>query len=230
MKIFSQYIDDKFINSLSVISNMETASGVINNNLYEIHYRYNFDTYIFCANLCTPEIYQFIEEFITNKNIVLYHHDTTLVELINNLPKKCIHISHNIDSFTRHIPRLVNTDIFIGNKQTERNNDIICFLDGYTTIPDELMSLLYPKSNKRIKFFNKNITHAQNLGFVNEAEKAELLNSCDAYLDLDGSYYIEAKLCGASVIKILNNDLVKDQSLDIPSYTSYSLFLQQLFA
>lgn len=232
MRIFTQYIDTKFINSLADLQqgDLQIASANILQNLYKIHYVYNFDTYVFCSSLIDSEIHQFITEFAKQKRIVVYHPDIVLDNIISGLPDSCRHISHQENQKTTTIPYLVNSHIFMQyTGSVARRPEILCFLDNYTSIPDHLVSLLYPNSRLPIKVFSKYIQHPQNLGILNEYEKAQLLNNTQYYLNLDTQYEVEAAMCGAVVVDILNEQTIQPVPLNsLAPYQTYQEFLSEL--
>lgn len=229
MRIFTQYTDTKFVTSLADIRHPEIniASANIQQNLYKIHYMYNFDAYIFCANLLSSEIYQFINEFVgSGKKFIVYHSNIDTQSIIDALPDQCIHISNVI----KHnkvivIPYLVNDHIF-NSFNDKKNTDILCFLDNYHDIPQRIVSLLYPDSTLPIKIFSKYIKHPQNLGIINELEKAQLLNSSQYYLSIDSGYEVEAVLCGATLVDINEDkEIIPISTNEIPKYQTYQDFL-----
>jgi hypothetical protein len=232
MRIFTQYIDTKFINSLADLqqADMQIASANILQNLYKIHYVYNFDTYFFCASLIDNEIHQFITEFAKQKTIIVYHPDKVLDNIISVLPDSCRHISHQEHKKTIVIPYLVNSHIFMQYAGSiPRRPDILCFLDNYASIPDRLVSLLYPNSRLPIKVFSKYIQHPQNLGILNEYEKAKLLNNTQYYLNLDTQYEVEAAMCGAVVVDIVDEQTIQPiKPNSLSPYQTYQEFLSEL--
>lgn len=228
MRIFTQYTDTKFINSLADIAHpdINIASANVQQNLYRIHYMYKFDAYIFCANLVNNEIYQFINEFANeNTKFIIYHNDATTFPTIDSFPKKCINISGVSDrSDVISIPYLVNDHIFMQFNNT-RNNDVLCFLDNCTQLPDKISSVVYPHTKLPIKLFSKHIKHPQNLGIVNDKEKAMLLNSSKYYISCDSGYEIEAMLCGATLVGIQNKEIHPTKIDQMMSYQTYKDFI-----
>lgn len=231
MKIFTQYIDTKFINSLADIQQEELkiASANIQQNLYKIHYTYNFDVYIFCADLLTKEIDQFIKEFVSQKKIIIYHPHEVDNAVIGNLPKECIHIAHRDSQNIITIPYLVNEQVFVRyNDSDSRKEDILCFLDNHRSLPKAIIDQLYPNNKLPIKLFSKHILNPQNLGIITDQEKNVLLNNSKYYLGCDTGYEVEAVLCGASVIDIVDGKIKEKAMSDIPPFKSYQDFLLTL--
>jgi hypothetical protein len=230
MKIFSQYIDTKFINSLPDIQNgITVASGNTNNVLYDIHYKYNFDLYIFAASMFTAEIYQFVQDYSLTHKIIFYHHkliNENILSISNNVK----HISHIENDNCVNIPFLINPHIFCAknNRVQDRSENIICFLDGYHTIPNELNPILYPKTNMSLQLFSKNIQHQQNFGYLSETEKADMLNSYKYYLDIDHQYLVEAKLCGSEILSINNLGDIEPSDIIVPNHMTYQQFIESI--
>lgn len=228
MRIFTQYTDTKFINSLADINHpdINIASANVQQNLYRIHYMYKFDVYIFCASLMNAEIYQFINEF-TNENtkFIIYHNNTATYSLVDNLPKKCINISSaESRPDVIPIPYLVNDHIFMQFNHT-RNDDVLCFLDTHTKLPENLLQIVYPNTKLPIKIFSKYIKHPQNLGMVSDKEKAILLNHSKYYLTCNSKYEIEAMLCGATLVDILDQEIKPIKIDNTMSYQTYQDFI-----
>lgn len=229
MKLFIQYANNKFVHSLEAVEgDILTACGFVDNNLYNMHYHYNFDMYIFNSNLFTNEIYQFIEEY-KHTNRMVIHHDKIINYNLLSLTDNITHIAHTSHPNIIEIPRLVNTHIFYDTHQTSpRKDNIVCFLDNYSILPSELEAHIYPQSDIKLQLFSKAIRHQQNFGFVTEKDKAKILNDSQSYLDIDGLYGIEASLCGSKILAINNNGDIIDGPTDLPEYTTYINFIESI--
>lgn len=229
MKIFIQYINNKFINNLTNIDNHTIVSGAINSNLYAIHYKYDFDAYIFASVLLNREIEQFISEFYQQKKLFIYHPHTIDDAIVDEYKTYCTNISHTDHKDTVKIPLLINDTTF-SNQNLERNNKIICFIDDYFDVPKTLQNVLYPNSKYPIQIVGSKIKHHQYIGDATESEKAYLLNTCDAYLDIDSNYRTEAVLCGTKIVTI-DNDTLKPLEHSIPEqHTTYAKFIEELIS
>lgn len=229
MKLFIQYAQNKFVNSLSdIVGDIGIAIGTVDNNLYKIHYGYNFDSYIFHSDLLTNEIYQFIDEFKNSHKIILYHHNTVNKDIISKIPT-AVHISDIESEDCIQIPNLVNKHIFYQNDmyKKERENIYVCFLDNYNSIPPAVHHIIYPHSDIKLRLFSKNIKHQQNFGYATELEKAKILNTSQYYIDIDNSYRVEAQLCGAKILKLKDKTLEEDLS-DLPKYKTYAEFIESI--
>jgi hypothetical protein len=230
MKIFIQNTDDKFINNLSLIKDDENliACGDIQDNLYQIYYRYGFDCYIFLASKFHKETFQFILEFGQKTKCFIYH-DIFRPEIIENNKGLCKHLVNEkgIDN-TILIPTLVNREIF-NNQKLERFHKISCFIDKIEKIPEQLLKKIYPNSKLEIKLFNnEKIKHPLNIGKLQEKEKAEILNKSEFFLSLDGFYETEAFCCGAKVIDIESVETLESKNISLENVQSYQNFFRDL--
>jgi hypothetical protein len=192
-------------------SQIESQTGSILNDLYRTHHINAFDTYLFIADLFNNEIAQFITEY-HNKSIrfFLYHTDTDATkQQVEDFGKVCKHFSWDGKYETTKIPNnIINNDLY-NNKQTIlKENFCTYFLSNDVEIPQSLASVLYPNSNLPIKMFdNANIKHYQNLGMLNEYDKANILKQAKYHIDNNGFYSLEAVACGCDLISI---DNIKD--------------------
>ena len=230
MKIFIQNTDDKFINNLSLIKDDKhlIACGDIEDNLYQIHYKYGFDCYTFLSSKFNKETFQFILEFGQKIKCFIYH-DTLRPEIIETNKGLCKHLVNEkeVDNAI-FIPTLVNRDIFT-NEKVERCHNISCFIDRLEQIPQNLLGKIYPNSKLDIKLFNNpKIKHPLNIGKLQEKEKAEILNRSKFFLSLDGFYEAEAFCCGAKVLNIESIESLESQTIKVENIQSYQNFFRDL--
>jgi hypothetical protein len=216
MKIFVQQYDNKFINNL-IISlrqmSQETISTNIVNNLYKLDYLYKFDTYVFIADLFSNEIAQFISEY-HNKNekrFFIYYPSNHRYEELSPFNKVCKVITWNNSSNHIIVPQnILNTSLFASNATTKQNCAVLFLDQCQEGIPDAIESYLYPNTVLPIKMFNNNhINHVQNLGLLNEFNKAEVLRQSRFFINLNNYYVMEAVACGCDVVDI--NRLTKSK-------------------
>lgn len=229
MKLFAQYLDTKLINSLPYCNTIHCTLGDVSNNLYQIHYRYQFNKYLFCSNLLTTEILQFIQEFGESIHCVIYHPDEINVQVLSILEHfKCDHIGHSENTKVKLIPALINNRLLNDTeiKDIAKKDNTISFLDyRYKNIPESFVNILYPNTDKHITLFSKHFLHPQNLGETTEIEKFELLKNNKYYLDIDNTYLYEAVLSGAKILKIIN-DNVSSVDISVPGdIKTYDEFL-----
>jgi len=218
MKIFIQYTDNRFISNLVLnqIPGLDLLSGVCKNSLYKIHHQFNPNSYVFSVTNIDTEIRQFIEEYDNQVKIFIYHDTFTdqYHDSVSMFPR-CTHLSHQKISQNNVviIPDLLNQNIF-HNLQLARNDSILFFMDDMMRMPENLSSILYPKSKIKLKMFGGYTSHNQNLGTVTEREKATLLNKNKYYLSINGYYESEAIACGCEIYTL--NDLLENKSPQIP--------------
>jgi len=214
-KLLVQQSNHKFIQNLSYtnIDNTMTMVADIANNLYKYFYHHSFTHCIFKAELLTPEIMQFIADFSSSQIKCIIHHNILSEDIVKHYEDYNVsHICHSTNTnLATIIPtNLLNTELFYADAGIDHSNSIISFMDGITSLSDDIMQYLYPNSNLPIKLFNNtNIKHPQNLGLINEQDKANLLRSYKYYLTIsDNDEYIEeAKYSGCNIITLstLNN-------------------------
>jgi hypothetical protein len=230
MKLFVQEFEDKFINNVSLIksNNFIVVNDEIDGNLYQIHYKYNFDAYIFVSSLMTNEIYQYILEFNTEKKIILYH-DRVNADMMEALGKYCVNIGPKSDMDSGlEIPILINNDIFF-NTNKKRNKYIPCFIDNASTMNNELYGVLYPNKNFNIRIFgSSSIKHPQNVGLLSEQDRADILNEAESCLLVDDLYLAEAMTCGTKILRPKNGQLIED-TVSLPeNIETYGQFLDRI--
>jgi len=226
MKLFVQEFDDKFINNISIIESddLTIINDRIDGNLYHIHYRYDFDAYIFVSSLMTNEIYQYINEFNKSKKIILYH-DIIDNNVIDSLSKYCLNIGKKSDKGSMiEIPQLINKHIFF-NTNKQRDKYIPCFIDRSSNINDDLLSVLYPNKKFNIRIFGpSSMKHQQNIGLLSEQDRAEVLNKASSCLLVDNLYLPEALSCGTKILRPKDGQLIEDKislSQDIETYNKF---------
>ena len=245
--ILIQSCNNKFVNNLKTLKSDDFSilCEPINGNLYKIFYGWKFTHAIFMESLLSPEILQFTSEFFQDIKIFIYHDKQVNLQIIEDYhiaAKQLVESSDKKINNAILLPKLYNDQLF-NNKNLIKNNDIVCFMDNFNSIPENLAKYLLPNSNNLpIKLFNNiNINHPQNLGLLSELDKSMILNMSKNYLSLDGEYVQEAKKCGCSVWRIdalgdLANSGPKqlrslfhhhDNSTD-DNYTTYSKLMEEI--
>jgi hypothetical protein len=226
MKLFIQEFDDKFINNISLIEhpNIVIVNDEISGNLYSIHYRYNFDTYVFVSSLMTNEIYQYILEFHKSKQIILYH-DIINNQVIDTIAQFCINVGTLDSNGITKIPTLINDHIFF-NMSKQRSKHIPCFIDHAEVLDEDLLSVLYPNKKLHIRLFGSSlIRHPQNIGLLSEKDRAEVLNASESCLMIDDLYLPEALSCGTKILRPKEGKLIEDETSTIVNTETYAQFL-----
>ena len=230
--IFVQKLYNKFINNidqLSIANEYSCSAGTVN-NIYKNHYIYKYNVYIFCSNMINDEIVSFINDNTENNiQFFFYHNEPNkyIYKLFNNH-------THLIDEdkytdFGRIIPKNIINDDLYNNLVSKDKEDIIpIFLENYSSLPGYLADQLYPNTKKRILLFNnKNIKHDQNIGFLSEKERRDLLQKAKYYACDNRYYMLEAKLSGCQILDINNLDNPTDQDIDT-NHTTYKNFIAEI--
>lgn len=230
--IFVQKLYNKFINNidqLNVDNEYSCSAGTVN-NIYKNHYLYKHSVYIFCSNMINDEIVSFINDNAENDiKFFFYHNEPNkyIYKLFNN------HI-HLVDEdkytdFGKIIPKnIINDDLYQNLTKCHKEDIIPIFLENYSSLPSYLSDQLYPNTTKRILLFNnKNIKHDQNIGFLSEKERRDLLQKSKYYACDNGYYMLEAKLSGCQILDINNLDNPIDQDIDT-NHTTYKNFIAEI--
>lgn len=234
--LLSDYINHKFIRNLSFsgMDNLKVIHERFNKNIYELYYRYNFKYVIFDANSVDNSIYQFMIEFSNEvKSFIFFHtiyHDhlkSDYGSVFRGIFDK--HLKEHSTSLDIVLPdNYINKNLY---KQTENTKEdyIVSFLEPISIIPDELANVLYPKSSHKIRLFNNpRIGHIQNLGMINEMDKAVLLSKSKAYINLDPDYINEALFYNNDIIDIKNLDSMKPTEIKAQDTIEYTKILKEI--
>lgn len=236
MKLLIHNNTHKFLNNIlhTQIDNVQTYLTKLDGDLYSLYYQHKFDYMIFSFSELTNEILQFISEFGYNHKIFIYHDKNPDDQFINSYQSVCrnlIHekfINNNMPKNTISIPNnLLNDQIFLPSGENKLDQ-MVCFLDGLSEIPDELEFLLYPNTRNKIKLFNNNnIKHHQNLGILSEIDKAKLLNISKYYISINGDYSLEATVCNCIVLDTTElSDMIPKKYDNISAdYKTYHNFI-----
>ncbi len=212
MKIIVQYDNTKFINNLDSLKDHEVLSVQIDNNIYQIEQKINPDIYLLVAENITNEEIHFCQNH-PNKKIIVYNHTSQNIEIPNT---KVINY--------QELPSLYNPNRFF-DQHTTKDIEYSYFLDNDKQIPDDLLDQILPNKINSIKLFNNaKIQHEQNLGFLSENDKAQILNRTKNYICHNGFYAIEAALCGCKVVDTKLNSI----QVDPQAAQTYSDFFESL--
>jgi len=236
--ILIQQSNNKFLQNCSLVSfdDISIIDIDIKNNLYQTFFRHKPYSCLFSANMISQEIIQFCEDYHAQTNIYFFVSDNaTYHNLKNRLSVDSIkYIGYNNLTDLSIPDNLINSQIFY-HSDVLKQPAVVCFMDGLDTIPQDLMDILYPSTKIPIKLFNcPSIKHYQNLGFLNEKDKAEVLQNSTYYLDMgqpiEYSYHKESIACGCITISIedIKNDSYLSKiykPMDIP-LISYNHFLK----
>jgi hypothetical protein len=124
---------------------------------------------------------------------------------------------------------IINNDLY-HNTDSIKIDRKIYFLDQDDEIPEPLLCNLYPKSKDKILMFNNpKISHYQNIGFVTEQDKAQILNTSKYFIcNKNCIYAAEAYVCGCEILDM--NNLQKHpihETLESSTITSYQHFIKK---
>lgn len=144
---------------------------------------------------------------------------------------KCYHIIDE-DNYTGNgikFPKnIVNPNLYKSNKNIGKKEHIIVFLEKQADIPEGVKNKLYPNDTSILMFNNANIKNDQNIGFLSETTRAEVLQE-SRFFACDNDYYaLEAGLCGCDILDI--NDLDKNitKNYDFTNYITYNEYLGKI--
>lgn len=209
--ILIQHSNAKFIqNCLSLsMPDYMIIDIVVGNNLYNTYFRHKPGHCLFSGGVLSSEVIQFCEDYSNETSIYIFHEtEDSYVksEALLGGGTNVRHIGYGVATFSMP-DNLINDQLFYNTNQPHTQSGVVCFMDGVPEMPKPLMALLYPNTNTPIKLFNcPNIKHYQNLGMVNEKNRALLLQTHQYCLDMSPyqgySYINEAIACGSIPISI----------------------------
>jgi|LakMenEpi03Aug12_release.lakeMendotaPanAssembly.Ray.scaffolds.fasta_scaffold17320_8 hypothetical protein len=239
-KILVQNTPFKFTQNIlcSPVDSLEIYGLNINNNLYKNYFINKPNVILLSSTHITSEIIHFIEDFYNDIKIYIYHYNSEKIENMLTVfqPYNMHHLCHTdaqSDNIIKIPDNLINDKLFnMDFDKQDKENGIVCFLDGLRTIPKALEENLYPNKILPLKMFNNPGTpHVQNLGPIDEPTKAELLKQYTHYLSCQAmnDYSTESGACGC--VRLSLSDLANFQ--DVPytepdiKYTSYTQFIME---
>lgn len=233
--IFVQNTYNKLINNLHYIDIPETKFyfDTINNNLYKLYYNLKVSNFIFSSSSINDEIVSFINDRSEDKDTKMYIYHDIYNEYLTSVMPKCHHIIDE-DNYTgygmKFSKNIINTNLYNKNFDTPKKDRIIVFLEKQTNIPESIKTRLYPNETKILMFNNINIKNDQNLGFLNEVSRAQVLQQ-SRFFACDNDYYgLEAALCGCEILDI--NDLDKNitKNYELSNHINYNEYLGNILA
>jgi len=194
-------------------------------NLYDSYYsdseteRKNHK-YVFCSSSINSETIGFMQETEHPQNIFLYFDrmNKSLYNDASNRGIKCLVHNKDCADIKNVKPSTIKLDNYYSeyllnayNKKKDIPNiDILTHLSGIEKIPLELENLLYPNTTLNIKMFDGlNISHPQNLGFIDDIVFIELINNCRVFLALNNSFLGYALMLDKPVLTAESNNWIK---------------------
>lgn len=190
----------------------------------------NIKHYIINASIISEEIVTFIQEFNSDIEFIIYFDifSDGLYELLQPIVKKTI-VNYDINKENSiQLPKYIINDVLYTNISIPLKKDqMIYFIDNNATLPLGLQSALYPNTNAKIKMFNnQSVQHPQNLGFLNETEKKNLLLESSTYCYSNEEYLAESMLCGCGALNVTDTfDIEQCYSPEL-EYITYGSFLK----
>jgi hypothetical protein len=233
VNIFVQKQDSKFINNIILTlrhMGIDVISTDINNDLYKIYHNHQFSIGIFLASKFNNETAQFVSEFYSKQVKSIIYHDIDNTDVMSDFSRAAHHLSHNAYENTTTIPKMINNHLYKNLGLVRRKSAYALFLDHRKNIPDNIIDILYPNTKLHINMFNsEHVSHHQNLGKVSEIDKANILNSYEFFIDINGDYSAEAVECGAKLISVDQIKLGKKTKITNkidPTITTYETFIR----
>jgi hypothetical protein len=226
--IFVQNTYNKLINNLHYVNipDIKFYFDTVNNNLYKLYYSLKLSDCIFSSSGINDEIVSFINDHSSDENFNIYiYHDIYNEPLTTILPK-CKHIidEDNYTDYGIKFPKnIINPNLYHNNNTTKKDR-IVLFLEKETNISDAIKTKLYPNETKILMFNNGNIPHDQNIGFLSEITRAEILKESRFFACNNDYYAIEAGLCGCEILDMnnLDNNITKNYQLsNCMNYNEY---------
>lgn len=231
--IFAQKLYNKFINNidqLGINAEYSCSVGAVN-DIYKQYYKNKYNVYIFCANMITDEIISFINDNMDNDILFIFYHNKPN-KYIYKLFNKHKHIidEDNYTDFGQVIPKnIINADLYENTGLQTKEDIIPIFLENYASLPDYIADQLYPNTKKRILMFNnKNIKNDQNIGFLSETDRRDILQRAKYYACDNEYYMIEAQLSGCEILDIHNLEDTVDVSKLNTNYVTYKNFIAEI--
>jgi len=228
--IFVQNNYNKFINNLQniTIPNFNFYFNKVENNLHKLFFTLNLTDYIFCSSGINDEVISFIKDN-EEKNINIYIYHDIYNEYLTKIIPKAKHIideEHYTDFGVKLSNNIINTDLYYNDKNIVKKNQIIVFLEKQTAIPEAIKEKLYPDGMNVLMFNSSSIQNDQNIGFLLESDRADILRK-SLYFACDADYYgIEAKLCGCEILNIHNLDDNISNKYDTTNYIEYREYVR----
>jgi hypothetical protein len=176
-------------------------------SIYKMYYASNksIDTFIINSSQMNPEIIDFITQLGDSLKIIIYHDDTSEI----NVSNKVHHIvDYSINIEGQKLPQfIINDKVYNIPVSFNKTYDMVYFLDQDNTIRSGLSQLLYPNGKSQIRLFNgEKIQHYQNLGYINEQERKNILLESKTLLFSNEDYVCEAAMCGCSIADISSDN------------------------
>jgi len=235
-------VNNKFNKNIFEINDPDLSIVNIPNNqsIHKYFYTKNItdnftDTFIFNSSIINNEIYDFINNFSSKFNIWIFL-DSVLPEYSSNIKYiSCSPIS--IDARSKIIPEnIVNKDLYDNIDIKQKVDQIVYFIyDDDQAALSKIQKYLYPNSKLPIKLFDSDkFQDAQNLGYLSEHSRRDLLVESKYYMHNSSNYYlVEALICGCVPVNIdsdndLEYQLKNNQTYKPENIIYYTDFIKEL--
>ena len=235
-------VDNKFNKNIFETNNPNISVMNIPNNqsIHKYFYTKNItdnfvDTFIFNSSIINNEVYDFINNFSNTVNIWVFL-DNTLSDYHSNI-KYISHNPINIDAKCKIIPEyIVNKDLYDNINIKHKVDQIVYFIyNDDQAVLSKIQKYLYPNSKLPIKLFDSDkFQGAQNLGYLNEHSRRDLLIESKYYMHNSSNYYLtEALICGCVPVNIdsdndLEYQLKNNQTYKPENIIYYTDFVKEL--
>ena len=230
--IFVQNTYNKFINNLHYINLPEVKFNfnTVNNNLYKSYFNDGISNFIFSASSMNNEIISFIDDSSVKNIHVFIYHDIYNEYLIKIMPK----YGHLVDEDNYNElgikvgNNVINSSLYFNNPNITKKDRMILFLEKKSAIPESVKDFLFRSDTKILMFNNSEIIHDQNVGFLSELTRSEILQESSHLICDNGYYALEAKLCGCRILDI--NDISRDitDDYDCTKHKQYVEFIRDM--
>lgn len=210
-----------FTHDMSLI---DQPASIHAGKLFDHYHMYKKDIsgYMFQASSINKEIVDFIQKFKNNTKIYLYF-DKFNAQLYNDASSmvRCIlredivankqsslKQKNTIKAGIMYSEQLINS-VNLPDKR-ENTENIIADISDISSLPQQLDSLLYPKTKLKIKLFNNHlIGHHQNLGFVDDKQMISMIDTCNIYIDTNLNYLLYSVILDKPTIALETNSILK---------------------
>lgn len=198
-------LEDEELNIKPILANQNIYKYFYTNNLFQ-------QTIIFNSSIINNEIASFIQNFKHDMDIWIFI-DSDFI--IRESGIRYI-ASNTIDDINPKIlpENIVNKRFYSNLTIPSKSNQLVYFFntDAQNKL-DKLQKYLYPSSNLKIKLFDsQKCNHPQNLGFLNESDRKNILCESEFYIHDDTRYYLhEALLCKCVPINLDSPESITDQ-------------------
>ena len=233
IRIFLQKQNNKFYDNICLLKDPDIGitTGTAE-NIYLVHQRGVFDTYIFMSSMITREIAQFISEYgIGSPSKIFIYHDSKeinqdVIKYITLGKHIMVKPPHKVRHMSVVLPQnLLNNEIFYRTEAIKKYKACY-FLDRDSSIPEQIQNSKFPI----MIFNNQALPHYYNLGMVSEQDKAEILNESEYFIvDQERYYYHEALVCGCKLLDM--SDINTENPIIIadpnPPTSSYIQFIKE---